>query len=364
LTNGQTPIAAIEGAPVTGSVAAFSDLNVGAATTDFTATISWGDGATSPGTLVDGAPGTFTVQGTHTYSEEGTYQVHVLVQDLGGSSVTLVNQAVVAEAPLVGTSATISALQKKAFANATVATFTHAGGIEAASHFSANINWGDGTATSTGTITQNGDGSYTVRGGHTYAHHGTFAVSVTVTETDGAATIIHSIALVHVPLPAGVADNPHNRFVVAAFLDLMGRPPTLAEFQAADRLLGKGTAAAITAFINSRRFSLEVIFNLSRIVFEGTTNSTAPFIVLHDEWVVALFRRSVRGLTRHLLGPQVSADAADTKLVQIISNHFVGHDASPTDLQKFLKSLRGTNSVKGMIATLMSSQEYFNLAQV
>ncbi len=363
LTDGQTALAAVEGTPVSGTVAAFTDLNPGGQTTDFTATVSWGDGSTSPGAIVPGATGTFTVQGSHTYAEEGTFTVHVLVQDLGGSSVTLVNQAVVAEAPIVGTSVTISAVQKKAFANTTVASFTHAGGVEAASHFSASINWGDGTPASTGTITQNGDGSYSVKSGHTYAKHGTFVVTVTVTETDGASTVISSTALVHVPLPAGVADNPHNRFLVAAFLDIIGRAPTLDELTAADKTLGKRTAAGILAFFNSRSFGPRAVLNVVRMTLEGITNSPAHAVVLFDEWQNAIRRRGVRSFARHLLG-QVPQATADLKLVQIVTNHFVGRDPTPAELPIFLKSLQTTNSVRGVIAILVGSQEYFNLAQV
>ena len=51
--------------------------------------------------------------------------------------------------------------------NVTVATFTHASGVEPASAFVATINWGD-SSTSTGTITQSGT-TYTVKGSHTYS---------------------------------------------------------------------------------------------------------------------------------------------------------------------------------------------------
>lgn len=68
----------------------------------------------------------------------------------------------------------------KSQSNVTVATFTHANGLEPASAFVATINWGD-NSTSTGTITQSGT-TYTVKGSHTYSKNGSYTVTTTVVE--------------------------------------------------------------------------------------------------------------------------------------------------------------------------------------
>jgi hypothetical protein len=70
----------------------------------------------------------------------------------------------------------------KAF-TAPVATFTDSY-LGSPADFSASIAWGDGTAPSTGTITQSGS-TFTVSGTHTYAAHGTYAPSVTITSVAG-----------------------------------------------------------------------------------------------------------------------------------------------------------------------------------
>ncbi len=87
----------------------------------------------------------------------------------------------VAEAPIV-VSAPIT-VNGKNQNNVTVATFTHANGIEPASAFVATIAWGD-NSTSTGTITLSGT-TYTVKGSHTYASGGSHTVSTTVVEPAG-----------------------------------------------------------------------------------------------------------------------------------------------------------------------------------
>ena len=53
------------------SVATFSDSNLTDTAGSFSATIDWGDGVTTAGSVV-GAAGSFTVQGGHTYTEEGS----------------------------------------------------------------------------------------------------------------------------------------------------------------------------------------------------------------------------------------------------------------------------------------------------
>src|SRR5262249_49920998 len=49
----------------------FSDGFKSDTAADFTATINWGDGTTSTGTVV-GSNGSFTVEADHTYADEGT----------------------------------------------------------------------------------------------------------------------------------------------------------------------------------------------------------------------------------------------------------------------------------------------------
>jgi hypothetical protein len=71
---------ATDGLPVSGAVATFSDPSATPAN-DFTATISWGDGTTTSGT-VSRSGGTLTVSGNHTYnSPPSNYPVNVHLAD-------------------------------------------------------------------------------------------------------------------------------------------------------------------------------------------------------------------------------------------------------------------------------------------
>src|SRR5207245_3578627 len=111
-----------------------------------TPTIDWGDGQTSPAT-VDATHS--LISGTHTYTEEGTFNGSVSYSDDCGSH-KVAFQAKVADAALSATGVPVSATAGVAF-SATVATFTDADPAGTASDYTATISWGDGS-TSAGTI--------------------------------------------------------------------------------------------------------------------------------------------------------------------------------------------------------------------
>jgi hypothetical protein len=83
--------------PVQGTVATFTDADPGEAASHFTATIAWGDGTSSAGTVSGPAGGPFSVSGSHSYAENGTYAVTVSVNDPGGASATATSRAVIAD---------------------------------------------------------------------------------------------------------------------------------------------------------------------------------------------------------------------------------------------------------------------------
>jgi hypothetical protein len=66
----------------------------------------------------------------------------------------------------------------------TVATFTDADPASTAAEYSATIDWGDTTPTTSGTVSGPTGGPFTVSGTHMYAEQGTYAVTVTITDVD------------------------------------------------------------------------------------------------------------------------------------------------------------------------------------
>jgi Protein of unknown function (DUF642) len=80
--------------------------------------------------------------------------------------------------------ATISPKTTGASFTAPVATFTDSNTSAPAGSFSATIDWGDGSAPSSGNVTGSG-GSFSVSGTHTYAAHGSYAVGVSIASASG-----------------------------------------------------------------------------------------------------------------------------------------------------------------------------------
>jgi hypothetical protein len=173
--------------PSNTAVATFSDGNLSDQANSFTATIQWGDGTTTTGTVV-GTNGSFTVEGGHAYSDEGSEPLSVtLVRTSDNTSGTASGNVAVAEADaLTPHAVSIAAMQNQSFSG-TVATFSDGDTLNVAGDFTATINWGDGT-TSVGTVIGS-NGSFTVSGTHSFAAVGQNTVKVTLTDdTPGTAT--------------------------------------------------------------------------------------------------------------------------------------------------------------------------------
>ncbi len=166
-----TNIAAVEGTIFTGRVATFSDANPIAPISDFTATIEWGNGVTTPGTVTqpDGAGSLFVVTGTQTYLKSGSFPIAVTIKDIGGASATATSLATVAGAALTAGATTALTGTESVPLTAYVGTFTSANPLATASDFTSSVNWGDGTPISLGTILQAPNGTFYVTATHTYA---------------------------------------------------------------------------------------------------------------------------------------------------------------------------------------------------
>jgi subtilisin-like proprotein convertase family protein len=163
---------AIEGQPFTGTVATFSDVNLATVTNNpnGTAIIDWGDGFSTPGTLVLDATGggtLYDVVGTHTYATAGTtgkYTVTVTIVDAANNtaSATTIDQALVSDPAVIATAgANIAQIRNQAIPSGTVvATFIDPAGAvttlnpDGSQPYTALIDWGDGTTPSAGVITE------------------------------------------------------------------------------------------------------------------------------------------------------------------------------------------------------------------
>jgi streptogramin lyase len=109
LTATGVSVSAVAASPFSGPVASFTDGDTTAAPADFTATIDWGDGTRTGGTVAaaSGQPGGFVVSGSHTFATAGGYTATVTITDtnttssVGGNIATAVDPVTCSNGPSV-----------------------------------------------------------------------------------------------------------------------------------------------------------------------------------------------------------------------------------------------------------------------
>ena len=178
-------------------VANFTDANLNAPVSDFTAIIDWGDGSpTSLGTI-GGSAGAYTVSGSHQYAMPGAYATKVVVTDDGGSVVTLPGAAVVTDASATGSVRNFGGVEGQNTGTIVLGTFTDPNPLATVASVTAILpanGWGDGTPGGPVTLAvqQIGGGPggsiFEVLGSHSYAEEGSFTVNITVTTSGGVVT--------------------------------------------------------------------------------------------------------------------------------------------------------------------------------
>src|SRR5262249_41797094 len=148
---GQMTLTTIAEHTATAQIATFSDSNTNETAGAFTATINWGDGTpTTTGRAEEGRGG-ITGSGAEMSGDEGSPTASVvLTRTVGGAIATASGTVTVTEADVLTPSGqTISATASQAFSGQ-VATFSDSDTVTGAGDFTASINWGDGTPTTTG----------------------------------------------------------------------------------------------------------------------------------------------------------------------------------------------------------------------
>jgi hypothetical protein len=184
-----TSLTAVEGTALGGTVATFTDPDASATTTEYAATIAWGDGASSSGTISGPTGGPFAVSGLHTYSDEGTNVVTVTITDIdaGQGPAQVTSSVAVSDAQLSATCAGELAAFKSF--SGSLATLADANPLATSADFSATVHWGDGTS-SPGTASGATGGPFTISGDHTYASLGNFTITIDVQDEGGASASV------------------------------------------------------------------------------------------------------------------------------------------------------------------------------
>jgi len=196
-----TPIdvSAVEGTGFTAPVATFTDPDPNGVASDYRAAIDWGDGTpVAEGVITKSDNGTFTVSGQHTYVEEGSYPASVTVtdDDVAYNTATVEVAGTVADAPIVATGLDFLSTNP---VNRSLATFVDRNPTGPLADFSATIDWGDGTPSSSGVVTGPTGGPFTVSGNHTYSSLGYKTITIRVTDIGGSTDTAVDHVLLYAP---------------------------------------------------------------------------------------------------------------------------------------------------------------------
>lgn len=198
-----TSFSAVEGNAYSGAVATVTDPDATTPASDLGATIDWGDGSPIDTGTVAGSGGSYTVAGSHTYADEGSYTVTVTVTDLDSptNTASATSSATVSDAPL--SAAGGAGGNSLPSFSGTTATFTDGNPGATVADFTASIDWGDGN-TSSGTVSASG-GGFAVDGTHGYAATGPYTVTTTITDDGGSTATASMRLLVYAFAPGGGA---------------------------------------------------------------------------------------------------------------------------------------------------------------
>src|SRR3954471_1519168 len=198
-----------EGQQVRGqSIVAFDDAGA-CAPANYTVSVDWGDGSTSPISIpkaLNSSPGncSYDARGDHTYAHSGQFSVTATIC-LGATCTTTPTAGVanISGAPLKGEAAGQTATATRPFSGQ-IAELKDENQLSHATDFVASIDWGDGTAASPGTVSGEA-GNYTIDGFHTYAAPGGYRLAVTV-QHGGRSFVLDPATVTVNPGPA--ATNP------------------------------------------------------------------------------------------------------------------------------------------------------------
>jgi cyclophilin family peptidyl-prolyl cis-trans isomerase len=418
-----TAVSATEGSTVSNvQVATFTDADTTAVADDFTASINWGDGTapdtTTPNVTITGSAGSFTVTGTHTYKEAGKYPIKVVITDTGsaantdngGAIATGTATATVNEAALSATGVAVNAVQDTAFTRVPVATFTDANLNAGQGDFTASINWGDNTPATTGIITAQGAGMFTVLGNHTYANPGSFNISVNI--TDATAGDVPNFTTSASSTATVTAVSANQRFVRRLYQNLLNRLPDAQGLQYFTAVLDLGLAnrfqvtLAIEASFEHRIDQVTQAFNTflgrppdtptgSRLVVflgQGGTVSQMDVILTNtpeyfqnhggnsasgfasalftdglkrsiDTTTLNNFLQTTSGLSREKIADLVfSSPEFQQDIIQGVFNQFLNHPADANALSIFTQILQEHNlHDEFVVMTVGGSPEFFGL---
>jgi PKD repeat protein len=172
----------------------------------FTFTVDWGDasaGDSGPATITTpgaaGTPTTGSFAANHVYADNNTYSAEACITDDDGAAACAPFQVTVTNA-LPTVQVGITQVTSEGSSVAITVSFNDLGTLDV---HSTTINWGDGTTTEAGVVSESPFGppgsdtgaTGNVSGNHIYADNSTYPVEVCVTDDDGGVSCAAAVTI-------------------------------------------------------------------------------------------------------------------------------------------------------------------------
>jgi len=261
-------------------VAWFTDANnLTAITSGYGASIEWGDGEASVGTIRPRVGGGFEVLGSHKYNNEGSYTTTVRIGTpaADGSAATTIAMTngtyVASDAPLTAKGNNPSNIVAGQQWTGVLATFNDTNPTSPIGDYSAVIRYGDGGIDLATKIVRNAAGSIDVYGQHTYATAGRRTAQILIRDRGTSSTtavapiqIASSTGLTPAPTPT----SPANTGTTPPVTNPTPPPPASAS-PSIDGPLDPQTSGRLAASSDSGSSVSDGITNVKAPSFEGQT---------------------------------------------------------------------------------------------
>jgi hypothetical protein len=399
LTTSASGVSALEGTGFSGVVTTFTDKDPAGVVTDYTATIAWGDGTSSAGTIAANGHGGFDVSGTHTYLKDGSFPVTVVVHDKAGSVASAGTNAVVADASLSATGTTISAAEGASTGPVVLATFTDSGSPEAAGSYTTTIDWGDGSPVEAGTVSLSGN-TFSVSGSHTYSREGSFTIAVTIKDSGGSqksasgnANVSDASLLATGTTIRALEGASTGSLVLATFTDAGGPEAAGSYMTTIDWGDGSPVEAGVVSLSGStlnvsgsHTYARQGSFTVGITIADSggsqiAVNGSAVVSTANSRFVARafqdLFARSVdasglafwtdqlgRNVPRSVIAAALthSAEYYQTNVIKPAYRQFLQREADPAGLAFWTQQLQGGLTDEQMQAGFIASAEFYEIA--
>jgi CSLREA domain-containing protein len=388
------------GAPFSGPVATFTNADPFGSPSSYSATVSWGDGDSSDGTISDSGGGTFTVSGSHIYTSPGsdTFNVHITHNQGFTTPATAQGSATVSsDAVLNGTDGDDSlVLMPTARGKPGDITYVFNGAAPVALHgvTSFTIHGGPGNDTVTVSLANGGplvkDGAVRFDGGSGMNTLNLDAAGLPVRITPGSfnaggqvvsfnnisATHVNNAAVVNAFAGPDTADratalgglDAQERFVQALYLDDLGRAGTKTEVD--DWVNGQlnqpgGSQQAVAAAIAGSPEADDHLVQSWYFAFLGRQAASSEVV----GWVKLLQAgQSEEQVLRQILGDPGHefydraqtlgfGGTADQNYVQGLYQGLLNRRASSSELDNGVAALQ-TMGRQGLALALLDSEEF------